>query len=418
MNMPILGRQILAGLGLAMATLLAGCDAPPPQSPGTVLQDSAGVRISVTQAATLDARVFASVNDTPLFQIGGGVEGAEEQLLFRVKGARFLNDSVLAVLNAGTGELRLYDDRGEFLEATPGFGEGPGEFVEPTGLSALGGDTIAVWDAATGESTVFGAGEYLDRSRLNISGVSEHFPGLFQMRPEYRWAQVGPDRVLLFFYPLREVVPDEGLFRLELGFILTSLDATKPDTLGWFRSIEQMRLSTPAGMVGGEAIVARDTYYAVSEATDHVFIGDSEKFSVNRYALDGRLDMRIRVEGVEDPMMEAEVAAGREALMERLEERGLASASVIAADAPVRETAPAFSGLAVDAEGRLWVKRTATEASSGFEYAVFGTNGVFEGSIVLPAHDRILTMYGNRIVVLRTDDLGVEQVAVYEMTRP
>ncbi len=417
MNMLSFGRQNLAGLGLAMATFLAGCDAPRPDTPATVLRDSVGVRISVTQAGTLNHRVFGSVDATPLFQIGGGVEGAEEQLLFRVKGARFLNDSVLAVLNAGTGELRLYDDRGEFLKATPGFGEGPGEFVEPTGLSALGGDTIAVWDAATGESTVFGDGEYLDMTRVNIGALSSHWPGLFQMLPEYRWAQVGPDRVLLFFYPIREHSPDEGLFRIELGLILTSFEGTQADTLGWFRSIEQMRLSVAGGRSVVEAIEARNTYHAVSEATGHIYVGDSEQFSVSRYTLDGRLDMRIEVEGGTVPMSEGAVADGREALEELLGQWGYSSGPAVAANAPVRATAPAFSGLVADAEGRLWVKRTASDTSSAFRYAVFGTNGAFEGSITLPAHDRILTMRGNRVVLLRTDDLGVEQIAVYEMTR-
>lgn len=416
MDMPSFGRQNLSGLGLAIATLLAGCNAPPPESPSTILEDSAGVRITVTPARALNTRVFASVDATPLFQIGGGVESAQEQLLFQVKGARFLNDSVLAVLNAGTGELRLYTDSGEFLKASSGFGEGPGEFVEPTGLSALGGDTIAVWDAAKGESSVFGAGEYLDMARVNIGAFSAHWPGLFQMLPEYRWAQVGPDRVLLFFYPLRESSPDEGLFRLELGLILTSFEGTEPDTLGWFGSIEQMRLSAAGGRSVVEAIEARDTYRAVSEATGHIYVGDSEQFSVSRFTLDGRLDMRIEVEGGTAPMSEGAVADGREALAEVLDQWGYSSAPAVAANAPVRETAPAFSGLDVDAAGRLWVKRTGTDRSSPFEYAVFGTNGEFEGSVLLPAHDRILTMYGNRIVVLRTDELGVEQILVYETT--
>lgn len=90
----------------------------------------------------------------PTLQIGV-VEGAPEYQFFNAVSSVRLDDGRIAVLNAGSHELRFYDADGKILEVIGGEGGGPGEFSLPVRLYGLGTDALMVYDRGNARFSVF-----------------------------------------------------------------------------------------------------------------------------------------------------------------------------------------------------------------------------------------------------------------------
>lgn len=83
----------------------------------------------------------------------GTVEGETAYLLHQVADAIRLADGRIAVLNAGSHEVRLYGADGTYLGSIGREGDGPGEFRSPARLRHRGGDTVAVVDEGLRRTT-------------------------------------------------------------------------------------------------------------------------------------------------------------------------------------------------------------------------------------------------------------------------
>jgi len=81
-------------------------------------------------------------------------------------------------------------------------------------------------------------------------------------------------------------------------------------------------------------------------------------------------------------------------------------------------TKPFFRRLIADSDGNLWVLREGSEHDWFFD--VFGSDGVFLGSIILPVTPSLYPpplVRSGRMVVVATDDLGTQSVVVYRIQR-
>ncbi|HSJ32996.1 MAG TPA: hypothetical protein VK933_16260 [Longimicrobiales bacterium] len=81
----------------------------------------------------------------PVLSIGV-VEGDERYQMHQVVGAVQLRDGRIAVMNAGSAELRIYAPDGTFISAHGRPGEGPGEFRSASRMHLIG-DTIFIHDS-------------------------------------------------------------------------------------------------------------------------------------------------------------------------------------------------------------------------------------------------------------------------------
>lgn len=89
------------------------------------------------------------------------------------------------------------------------------------------------------------------------------------------------------------------------------------------------------------------------------------------------------------------------------------------ADLPIPETLPAFASLMADALDHLWVREfaTPTEASSAPLWAVFDPDGRVLGYIETPRGLEIHEIGADYILARTTDDLGVEYVQLWPLSR-
>ncbi len=129
---------------LLLGTLFWACGAPEAErAVGLVVSDSAGIRI--VDNGPLDPEPILLARAEPVLRIGV-VEGPPEFQLFRVSDAKRLLDGGVAVANAGSRELRIYNSDGSHRATAGGAGRGPSEFQYPAALIVLPGDTIQVQD--------------------------------------------------------------------------------------------------------------------------------------------------------------------------------------------------------------------------------------------------------------------------------
>lgn len=96
----------------------------------------------------------------------GRVDGDEAYLLHNAVSALRLENGTIAVLNAGTQQLKYYDAAGNHIRTVGGKGDGPGEFRWPAKLYLIAPDTIAVFDRATEMMSRYDpAGEFLGAAK-------------------------------------------------------------------------------------------------------------------------------------------------------------------------------------------------------------------------------------------------------------
>lgn len=138
-------------IGLPVALLLA-CS--PGSDPGSHATDSAGARITTSDAAGGDADAGCTLAEAPDTRVAS--PSSDEWVLFRVEDLDRLDDGRLVVVNRSSRQLLMFSRDGEFLRFVGRQGEGPGEFADPIELGVIGGDSIVVWDWGLGRLQLFG----------------------------------------------------------------------------------------------------------------------------------------------------------------------------------------------------------------------------------------------------------------------
>jgi hypothetical protein len=76
----------------------------------------------------------------------GVVDGAAQYQMHHVVGAVRMDDGRIAVMNAGSAQLRIYAADGTFISSHGRPGEGPGEFRTGSRMQVKG-DTLVIYDA-------------------------------------------------------------------------------------------------------------------------------------------------------------------------------------------------------------------------------------------------------------------------------
>lgn len=400
-------------IGLLLALAIGACNGERPLAGPTAVRDSLGVRITTTDTRRLDAGpVYAAVADT-LARIGTPDDQPGSETLFRVAAARFLPNGRLVVLQGGT-ELRFFDEMGALVSVAGREGEGPGEYLQATGLRGTVTGELAVWDASLGRlSMLSDSGAFVGSERLDMEAVGIRFPAILPIRPESRWHLVDENRLLLFLYSFSDM-PEEGSSRPTVSYTTLTVDELEADTLGEYGGIEQTRVPG-AGQRVVVSLDPEDTHYAVAEATGHIYVGDGGREYIDRFSPAGVLDQRIELVGLDREPVPHLIAESSARLLDQLERGGLENMGGAVASLAAIEDAPTLRGLVTDDRGSVWVRWGQQPDATGVQYGVFDTQGLFAGTARLPTHERVLDVSQGRVVVLHRSGLGVETLAIYRL---
>ena len=367
-----------------------------------------------------------TVDPAPLFRIGDE-SGRPEYELFRVSSAFLLSDGRLVIANAGTNEIRYYDDTGAFIRSVGGEGDGPGELRTPFILIPLAADSIAVGDLRLARLSIFdSAGEFVRSASFGDARMSAPVARLSE--GEYLFSTMsyivtgddaGPVRAER--YRMDVSVFDEATASMDtiaslpwVEMVIAPMGTTRSDGAPMVgpRPRTFGRMTWLSGRPGGGFVVADNARpeLELRDAAGHVT-------TVVRWPVEPRAITADDVERELDHRLSRSTSPElRRVLQESLSQHP-----------PPADIMPFFGcaydwcpsqALLVDTEGNMWVRDYAPRAdTSPNRYMVFDSEGEWLGRVEIPAGLGVGWIGADRLVAKTTTDLGVEIVSVHGLVK-
>lgn len=337
------------------------------------------------------------------------LDASGSEQLSRVRHVLALRDGRAVVHDEAANRVVLVDGNGRPLRTIGGPGGGPGEFGTIYGMTLLPDDRLALWDGTGARINLYAPdGTFIASATVPPGGLSTN-DGLFSDGAGglYR-------RALLHFEataPERNVT---GLVRV--------------DTVGAGDSIAFPRLnpSSPAllaRMPNGMTVSGGAVPYL---PRDHVrllpgrglVVGPGDPYHLLLLAPDGP---PVRIERAHTPVMISpdESSALRRRIESELRE---IDPSWTWTAAPIPATKPAYRGIDVDREGRIWVLvSTPTLDAPGQEastYDVYQADGAPIARVELPLRSRFAAATGEQLWIVRLDSLDVPVIGRARLDLP
>lgn len=395
--------QLVVLIGLALL-VLSGCEPAEPSPTTVTVRDSAGIRIGLNPDTELPEW---TVDPSPRVTIGSQA-GDEGQDLLTAWASLRMPDGRIVVSNAGSNELRFYGPRGRHIRSAGGRGEGPGEFELIALIHRYRGDSLLVADAVRPRLTVFDGEGRLGRT-IPIGtreGRNPRFRGLLA-------DTMGAFRLTVFGSR-----GSNGAVRDTFEVALRALDDDWSKPIGRFPAGERFNQSRPNGSIAGWQLPFARSF--LSATSDTVFwVGVSDRYEILGYALDGTLRIVVRLaraptdvdaaarerffrnhlEGAEDEN-QRQLRAGVHGIME------------------FPPTMPAFSSLAADTGGLLWVEeyRPPWDSSAPL-WRVFDARGLAVAQVRMPTGLDVHEIGEDYVLGRSIDELGVEYIQLHELRR-
>ena len=391
-------RRVARVTSAALAALAAGCASG--DRAGTVsFRDSAGVTIAENAPAAAQAVTHWTIEQPALLTIGV-LEGDSAYQFYHVGGAALLADGRIAILDAGSRELRFFASDGRHIGSVGREGEGPGEFRAPFPLVRFAEDSLLVWDQELQRFSVFDdEGALVRVAALDRSVLNPFLAGVFD-----------DGHVLIGDHRLE--VPPYGFAPTIAEFVRYTPAGAFADSVGGYPWMEIGRIGeADHGMVGGRTFAPRTSTAVRGE---RFWIGTGAEGSVDVRDRAGALRRIVRW----DP---GDQTVGPEDQARNLAERfGDAPPEVRRSfeQVPALERFPAYGELGADAEGDLWVKAYRRPGQVGPDrWLVFDPEGALIARLETPASMRILEAAADRVLCVVSDEFDVERVALFALRK-
>lgn len=391
------------------------------------VRDSAGIEI-VENSIPEDPPLAFVASDVPSLVIGA-LGGDEAQQLHRVQHALRLPDGRIAVLNAGSHEVRIYGADGTLDLAFGRQGDGPSEFAGSLSqLEFLPPDTLVVWDIATWEMSWFRTdGTFLRKE----PGRTEYDPYIPDgLRAQGSFAVPGEGLLLRLTDTDFGVGLQAGevfVPPMELTLITADGDVR---VLGDFGGRQQVATQPEPGRA-----TATDVLFGTAGITAfggrpaRVWAGRNDRYELRQFAGDGDLERIVRADRTAPPVtaehVDRVIAQGRKAMTDA----GMPPETIewqirSAESAPVPEFMALFGSIVVTHDGGAWVMRVRGELRPEGEppqpvhYDVFSPDGHWRGLAETPPGVPLFEIGDDYVLGVRRDDLGVEFVELYRLEDP
>ena len=308
--------------------------------------------------------------------------------------------------NSGSHELRYFDAQGRYLKSTGREGGGPGEFEGLGAPVVVGGDSIAVYDWNLRRVSLWDPeGNFVRSVKIQFSGRSP--------------AAVGP------------LSDGSWLFTKAFSFVPSEISTVARDTAAYFRFDQRGELLDSIGLfpsweyfLQGSAQAAWATSlpfgrgFATAIAPGGFYHGITDRYEILWYGLSGQLERVIRKAHEPVPVRPVDVERYK---AERLEDASSDNwrrrLERMFGEVPIPSTMPAFSTLEVDELGFLWIAEFEPPGADARRWSVFDAEGRLLGTVVTPAELQVHQIGVDFLLASWRDDLGVEHVQLYELTR-
>ena len=314
--------------------------------------------------------------------------------LYQVRGGILAADDLIIVANGGSHEILYMDGHGEIVRRVGRRGDGPGEFRSVDWLQARGDGGIHVGDARTHRVSAFtAAGELMWTRSHDPPPEPPGDPNALMARGIVLHAT---DHGEMLAFPLAVGVLDGepgplplvGELRLFTADQASYSDLGRITVITWYE--DPTAGSIPLGnMLGG-------TRLEYSGHSGRMAYTEGTSFRID--VLDGGartmriLEARARVSFEPDSVPEGVVH--------------------------VADSIPAYQGVKVDSEHRIWARAAVDRARTATEWRVFGADGRSVGALVIPERAEVLDATRDRLLLLTRDELDVESIELWELRLP
>ncbi|HSG47111.1 MAG TPA: hypothetical protein VLA43_04755 [Longimicrobiales bacterium] len=396
----------------AVLFLAAACGGEAGTGPGAgpVVRDSAGIPIVESRGPAWEAGDAWLVDAQPVLRVGT-LDGPPETQFARLTGTGLLDDGTVVVADAGNARISAFGLDGTLRWSQGREGEGPGEYGQLGSLHRLTGDSVMVYDFRTRRVTVLSPGGALARSYVPTppEGSFMNAP-LGEVAPGVLAATGGS------VFGAGETPDGSRMERRPERFFIAGSQGEVLDTLPTLLGPEMWMIAQGNAISVWTVPFGRD---AVMETGPGVVAGGvTERPEWRMWDASGALLRVIRLDVPARPVTAEDWDRAREAQIPEGADAARRSAVRDAYDAiPAPESWPAFSDLAVDDGGYLWVERFAApwDGDTPRAWWVFDPSGVLLGEVALPAGFEVDAIRGHRLVGRWEDELGVPEVRVYRI---
>ena len=390
---------------IAVAAVAACGNGPPAAHSSAVVTDSAGIEIVTSDPWTTEAH--CAIGDEPILSIGTR-EGDAPHIFYQVRAAARLSDGSVAVVDGSSREVRVFGETGAHLVSMGGRGEGPGEFGSPWLLWVLPGDTLWVGDYLPWRFNIFSADGVFIRS-LTPDDFALH-------------TLIPPGGVLdggSSVNVTQETGGAGGDFATPVSFLVIAHgpDGSVLDTLATLPGVRLGSLPGFAGFVeplfeASSLVAARATSVAMTTAREPEVRILDEAFRLRRI---------VRWSDPDREVTGAHVQAAHEDYISQHGGPGSPGWSAgheaaISGNRPVAEVFPTASDLMIGSDGRLWLKRY-TRPREEPSWMAFQAGGDFYCHFRPGLELTPLELRATYLLALHHDDVGVERVVMYDLTR-
>lgn len=304
-------------------------------------------------------------------------------------------------------EVRFFSSDGRLEGSFGRPGEGPGEFQRIETMGRLVGDTIWVHDLNLRRLTLFTAPEgeaqvisLVPPQRARVAGrmVDGSWLAWFMYGPEEPSTGFRRNTAQMMRHGSDGVLADTVVEMPGRGFYFYMDGSTLRRSAPWFA--QNVSLD-----VGGEGF----------------FAGDQETFEIRAFSPGGEVRSVLRLPEVDlsvsDEDIEAAIAFYDRAMTPRFR--------AVLDDLPRPSRKPAYSHFLNDAMGNLWVAPFAyppgvevLERLWGRDWEVFNSDGEWLGTVLIPADFQPLDIGDEWLLGIHTNELGVQRVQLYELSKP
>ncbi len=371
--------------------------------------DSAGIQIVTNEDHGWGEITPWTLTQEPKLSIGE-FDGEEEYQLFRVVGALKTDEGNIVVANAGSFELRIYDENGLHIRSSGREGGGPGEFERMATMRRYHGDSLLTVEfGVPGKYSVFSqTGDFGRSSPTAPPNAGFLFAFLV--------GSTNDGRLLINATAQPTMDMGQGVTRLPTTVLSVNPNGENLDTIGTFPSMEFYRGDTPmsVGQVPFGLSLVNESY------ENGVVIGTTETYELRVFDIDSGLTKIVRkshVPVVVEPHHIEANKAERRGRLERLPQQFREAQEELLDEIPFTEFFPAFTAAHVDRVGNIWVQDYEIPGDEQKRFMVFNPEGILLGPVTMPMDLQVFEIGNDYVLGRMSDDLDIEHVIMYGLNK-
>lgn len=357
--------------------------------------------VDITYPSLPDGRVVTAEADLVI----GSEERGDAYILGDVRGVEPAADGTIYIFDKQAAEIRAFDASGVYLRTVAGPGQGPGEIAEANGMALVGDTVLWVHDHRKWRMSGIGThGGELDGYELPVKSYGYIFSGVIDNDGRYwkSFSQTDAPRT----YP-----PDPGYQENTYEAWLLGYDyrTGRRDSIYQWTSTSSVFIASTGNGWAHYGIPFRGGRTSKVDPHGGFWHAWTSDYRIARLGPSSDTLFVLTVEEAPLPVTEADRDAMLEGVTAEDPERLEAMQQVMSY---MPDFKPLISGLQIDDEGRVWVRRV-THADARPEYDVFSAEGEYVGSVRLDfsANEYFpIRVRADRIYALGEDEAGAPVV--------